>query len=128
MGLRVPSRWPRPAWADVVKVQAMIREERLDAVVERLLLIGVRGLTVSSVHGFGRTSGHDAASRGVAYRIDFRPKIVVEWVGPDGDADGVVRALVRAAATGRIGDGKIFVCPVEEVVRVRTGERGDAAL
>jgi nitrogen regulatory protein PII len=106
----------------------MIRQERLDTVVERLLLIGVQGLTVSSVQGFGRSSGHDAVFRGTAYRIDFRPKVLVEWVGADHDADGVVRAIQKAAATGRLGDGKIFVSVVEEVVRIRTGERGDAAL
>ena len=118
----------RPALAAVLKVQAMIREERLDAVIERLLLIGIQGLTVSSVQGFGRSSGQDVVFRGTAYRIDFRPKVLVEWVGDDDDADGVVRAIERAAQTGRIGDGKIFVSSVEEVVRIRTGERGEAAL
>jgi nitrogen regulatory protein P-II 2 len=106
----------------------MIREERLDAVIERLLLIGVRGLTVSTVQGFGRSGGHDSVFRGTAYRFDFRPKILVEWFGADDDADAVVRAIEKTAATGRIGDGKIFVSPVDEIVRIRTGERGDAAL
>jgi nitrogen regulatory protein PII len=106
----------------------MIREERLDAVVERLRLIGVSGLTVSSVHGFGRSCGHGSVYRGAAYRIEFQPKLVVEWVGDDDDADGVVRAICKTAGTGRIGDGKIFVSPIEEIVRVRTGERGRAAL
>jgi len=112
----------------VTKIEAMIRIERLDAVVERLLLIGIQGLTVSTAQGFGRSSGHDAVYRGAAYRIDFRPKVLLEWVGSDEDADGVVRAIEQAAATGRVGDGKIFVTPIEEVVRVRTGERGDDAL
>jgi nitrogen regulatory protein P-II 1 len=112
----------------VIKVQATIRQERVDAVVERLLLIGVRGLTMSTVQGFGRSAGHDEVFRGVAYRVDFRPKVLLEWVGADEDADGVIRAIVKTAATGKIGDGKIFVSPVEEVVRIRTGERGDAAL
>jgi nitrogen regulatory protein P-II 1 len=113
---------------DVTKVEAMIRTDCLDAVVERLLLIGVRGLTVTSVEGFGRTSGHESVFRGVAYRIDFQPKTMLEWVGPDDDVDGVIRAILRTAATGRIGDGKIFVTPVDEAVRIRTGERGDAAM
>jgi nitrogen regulatory protein P-II 1 len=112
----------------MTKVQATIREERLDAVVERLRLIGVRGLTVSSVNGFGRSGGHDEVFRGAVYRIDFRPKLVLEWVGVDDDADAVVRAIERAASTGRIGDGKIFVGPIDEVVRIRTGERGEAAV
>ena len=114
--------------AAVIKVQAMIREERLDAVIERLLLVGIRGLTVCPAQGFGRSSGHEAVYRGVAYRIDFRPKVMLEWVGDDDDADGVVRAIQKAAATEKIGDGKIFVSVVEEVVRIRTGERGDDAV
>ena len=112
----------------MTKVQALIRPERVDAVVERLVLIGVRGLTLSSAQGFGRSSGHDAVYRGVAYRIDFRPKVVLEWVGADDEVDGVVRAILKAGASGRLGDGKIFVYPVEEAIRVRTGERGDAAV
>jgi nitrogen regulatory protein P-II 1 len=112
----------------VTKVQALIRPEKVDAVVERLVLIGVRGLTVSTAQGFGRSSGHDAVFRGVAYRIDFRPKVVLEWVGADEDVGGVVRAIVKAGGTGKVGDGKIFLYPVEEVVRVRTGERGEPAL
>src|SRR5262245_22006322 len=98
----------------------MIRKEQLDAVVERLLLIGVRGLTVSNVQGFGRSSGHEAAFRGVAFRVDFQPKLVLEWVGADDEVDGVVRAILKTAATGRIGDGKIFISPVEGGIRIRT--------
>ena len=112
----------------VTKVQAVIRQDRLDAVVERLLLIGVRGLTLSSAQGFGRSSGHDSVYRGVTYRIDFQPKILLEWVGADDDVEGVVSAILNKAQTGRIGDGKIFVSPVDEVVRIRTGDRGEAAL
>jgi nitrogen regulatory protein P-II 1 len=110
------------------KVKALIRPERVDAVVERLTLLGVQGLTLSTAQGFGRSSGHDAVYRGAAYRIDFRPKVVLEWVGLDEEVDGVVRAIVKAGGTGKVGDGKIFLHPVEEVVRIRTGERGDAAL
>ena len=112
----------------MTKVQAMIREDRLDGVVERLLLIGVRGLTLSSAQGFGRSSGHDAVYRGVTYRVDFRPKILLEWVGADDDVESVISAILKKAQSGRIGDGKIFVSPVDEVVRIRTGERGEAAL
>ena len=110
------------------KIQATVRDARLEAVVERLLLIGVRGLTVVEVKGFGRSGGHDAVFRGMSYRVEFRPKFVLEWVGADDDVDAVIRAILKSAATGRIGDGKIFVSPVEEVVRIRTGERGEAAL
>jgi len=112
----------------VKKVQATVRGGRLDAVVERLHLIGVRGLTVFEVRGFGRSGGHDAVFRGASYRVEFRPKFVIEWVGDDDEVDAVVRAIVRSGATGNIGDGKIFVSPVDEAVRIRTGERGTSAL
>jgi nitrogen regulatory protein P-II 1 len=112
----------------VTKVQATIRVDRLDAVVERLLTIGVQGLTVSDAHGFGRSNRHDAVFRGTLYEIDSRPKLVLEWVGADEDVDGVIRAIVRDAGTGQTGDGKIFVSPIEEVISIRTGERGEAAL
>jgi nitrogen regulatory protein P-II 1 len=106
----------------------MIRQEQLDAVLERLVLIGVAGLTVSEARGFGRSKGHDVVFRGSAYRIDFFPKALVEWYGLDEDAEAVVRAIQKAGATGRIGDGKIFVYPVEEAIRIRTGERGEHAI
>jgi nitrogen regulatory protein P-II 1 len=112
----------------MTKVQATIRESQLQAVVERLLLIGVRGLTLWSVQGFGRSGGHDAVYKGSAYRTMFQPKMLVEWCGSDEEADAVVRAIVRSGATGKVGDGKIFVIPIDEVVRIRTGERGEAAL
>ncbi len=114
--------------AGATRVHAVTKTACLDAVVERLILIGIRGLTATSVHGFGRTSGHESVFRGVAYRIDFQPKTMVEWVGPDDDVDGLIRAILRTAATGGIGDGKIFVTPVDEAARIRTGERGDAAV
>ena len=112
----------------MTKVQATIRESRLQAVIERLLLIGVRGLTVSTVQGFGRSGGHDAVYMGSAYRTTFQTKVLLEWCGSDDQADAVVRAIVRSGATGKVGDGKVFVIPVEEVVRIRTGERGEDAL
>ncbi len=112
----------------MTKVQATIRESRLQAVVERLLMIGVRGLTLSSVQGFGRSGGHDAVYMGSAYRTTFQPKLLIEWYGSDRQAEAVVRAIIHSGATGKVGDGKIFVIPVDEVVRIRTGERGDEAL
>jgi nitrogen regulatory protein P-II 1 len=112
----------------VTKVEALIRPDRVESVVERLRLIGARGLTVSTVQGCGRSAGRDSTFRGVTYRIHFRPKVLLEWVGDDDDVDAVIRAVLKAAVTGRIGDGKIFVSPVVEAVRVRTGERGKDAL
>jgi nitrogen regulatory protein P-II 1 len=110
------------------KVQAVVREDRLDAIVERLLLLGVRGLTLGMARGWGRTSGHTEVFRGSAYRVDFVEKVVIEWVGRDEEADGVVRAIQLRGATGKVGDGKIFVQPVLEAVRISTGERGYSAL
>jgi len=110
------------------RVQAIIREERLDAVVERLVLIGVRGLTIQAVKGAGRSGGRREVFRGGVYQVWFVPKIELEWVGPDDEADAVVRAIVTRGATGKIGDGKVFVQTVEEAVRIRTGERGPAAV
>jgi nitrogen regulatory protein P-II 1 len=108
----------------VKKVQAIIREQRLDAVIERLVLTGIRGLTVIPVKGAGRTGGHQAFFFGSAYQVRFISKIMLEWYGPDEDADTVIRAIVRAGSTGAVGDGKVFVETVEEAVRIRTGERG----
>ena len=112
----------------MTKVQATIRESQLQAVVERLLLIGISGLTLSSVHGFGRSGGHEVVFRGSAYRTQFQPKLLLEWYGSDRKADAVVRAIVQSGATGKVGDGKIFLMPLDEVVRIRTGERGEDAL
>ena len=89
---------------------------------------GVRGLTVSDVQGFGRQSGHTEVYRGAEYRVDFVPKVRLEMVVDDEDAPRVVDAIVAAARTGKIGDGKVWVVPVEDVVRVRTGERGSTAI
>jgi nitrogen regulatory protein P-II 1 len=105
------------------KVQAVIREQQLEAVVERLLLIGVRGLTVFMARGAGRAGGQQVF-RGSACRVDFAPKVVLEWYGPDDEADAVVRAIRHRATTGAIGDGKIFVQTIDDAVRIRTGERG----
>lgn len=110
------------------RVEAIIQPSRLDDVVERLQLIGVTGMTISEVKGFGRTAGRTEVYRGSAYRIDFIPKIRLQAVVPDDRVAQTVAAIVVRARTGNIGDGKIFVFPVDDAVRVRTGETGDDAL
>ncbi len=110
------------------KVEAIIKPFKLDEVKEALSSIGVQGLTVSEVKGFGRQKGHTELYRGAEYVVDFLPKVKLEIIVADDLAAQVVETIERAARTGRIGDGKIFVMPMEEVVRIRTGERGAAAL
>jgi nitrogen regulatory protein P-II 1 len=110
------------------KVEAIIKPFKLDEVKEALSSIGVQGLTVSEVKGFGRQKGHTELYRGAEYVVDFLPKVKLEIIVSDELAAQVVETIERAARTGRIGDGKIFVMPMEEVVRIRTGERGAAAL
>jgi len=110
------------------KVEAVIKPFKLDEVKEALAGLGIQGLTVSEVKGFGRQKGHTELYRGAEYVVDFLPKIKLEIVVPDDRVDAVVQAICEAANSGRIGDGKIFVLPLEECIRIRTGERGDAAL
>jgi nitrogen regulatory protein P-II 1 len=110
------------------KVEAIIKPFKLDEVKEALSGIGVQGLTVSEVKGFGRQKGHTELYRGAEYVVDFLPKVKLEIIVADETAAQVVETIERAARTGRIGDGKIFVLPMEEVVRIRTGERGPSAL
>lgn len=110
------------------QVTAIIKPFKLDEVREALAEVGVNGLTVTEVKGFGRQKGHTELYRGAEYVVDFLPKIRVEMVVVDGAVDGVIEAIVKAAHTGKIGDGKIFVSSVEQAVRIRTGESGDAAL
>jgi nitrogen regulatory protein P-II 1 len=110
------------------KVEAIIKPFKLDEVKEALSSIGVQGLTVSEVKGFGRQKGHTELYRGAEYVVDFLPKVKLEIIVSDELAAQVVETIERAARTGRIGDGKIFVMPMEEVVRIRTGERGGNAL
>jgi nitrogen regulatory protein P-II 1 len=110
------------------KVEAIIKPFKLDEVKEALHDIGIQGMTVTEVKGFGRQKGHTELYRGAEYVVDFLPKIKIEIAVPDEMADKVVQAVVGAANTGRIGDGKIFVLPMEEVIRIRTGERGQDAL
>jgi nitrogen regulatory protein P-II 1 len=110
------------------KVEAIIKPFKLDEVKEALSSIGVQGLTVTEVKGFGRQKGHTELYRGAEYVVDFLPKVKLEIIVSDDLAAQVVETIERAARTGRIGDGKIFVMPMEEVVRIRTGERGASAL
>ena len=110
------------------KVEAIIKPFKLDEVKEALSGIGVEGLTVSEVKGFGRQKGHTELYRGAEYVVDFLPKIKLEIVVGDEQVDAVVEAIVSAANTGKIGDGKIFVLPLEEAIRIRTGERGPEAV
>jgi len=110
------------------KVEAIIKPFKLDEVKEALNEVGIQGITVSEVKGFGRQKGHTELYRGAEYVVDFIPKIKMEIIVSDEMAAKVVDVIAAAAKTGRIGDGKIFVTPVDEVVRIRTGERGDDAL
>ena len=110
------------------KIEAIIKPFKLDDVKDALHDAGVSGLTVSEVKGFGRQKGHTELYRGAEYVVDFIPKVKVEVVVEDDQAERVVEAIELAARTGRIGDGKIFVLPIEQAVRIRTGDRGDDAI
>ena len=110
------------------KIEAIIKPFKLDEVKEALHEAGAQGMTVTEVRGFGRQKGHTELYRGAEYVVDFLPKVKIEAVVEDGQVENVIEAITNAARTGRIGDGKIFVLPVEDVIRVRTGERGKDAL
>ncbi|MBF0279866.1 MAG: P-II family nitrogen regulator [SAR324 cluster bacterium] len=110
------------------KVEAIIKPFKLDEVKEGLAAIGIKGLTVSEVKGFGRQKGHTELYRGAEYEIDFLPKIKVEVVIPDENFQAVVDTIQEKAKTGKIGDGKIFVYDMDKVIRIRTGEMGDNAI
>src|SRR5207248_6021732 len=110
------------------KIEAIIKPHKLDDVKDRLRQVGVSGMTVYEVRGFGRTGGKTEVYRGSAYVVDFVPKVRIEVVVKDDIVRDVVEAILAVARTGRIGDGKIFVTPVEEAIRIRTGERGEDAL
>ena len=110
------------------KVEAIIKPFKLDEVKESLSSIGVQGITVSEVKGFGRQKGHTELYRGAEYVVDFLPKVKLEIIVKDEMVAAVVEAISKSAKTGRIGDGKIFVLPMDEVVRIRTGERGADAI
>ena len=110
------------------KIEAIIKPFKLDDVKEALSSLGIEGLTVTEVKGFGRQKGHTELYRGAEYVVDFLPKIKLEIVVASELVDKVIEAIVGAANTGKIGDGKIFVLPLEEAIRIRTGERGPAAV
>jgi nitrogen regulatory protein P-II 1 len=112
----------------VKQVTAIIKPFKLDEVREALAEVGVSGLTVTEVKGFGRQKGHTELYRGAEYVVDFLPKIRVEVVLPDSQVEAAIEAVVKAARTGKIGDGKIFVSPVEQAIRIRTGESDEEAL
>jgi len=110
------------------KIEAILRQFKLEEVKEALTAFGLRGMTVSEVRGFGRQKGHMETYRGAEYEVDFVPKIKIEVVVPETECQGVVDAIARSARTGQVGDGKIFVSDLTDVVRIRTGETAEAAI
>ena len=110
------------------KVEAIIKPFKLDEVKDALNDVGIEGITVSEVKGFGRQKGHTELYRGAEYVVDFLPKVKLEIVVADELVEAVIEAIIGAARTGRIGDGRIFVVPIEDAVRIRTGERGEDAI
>ncbi|MFA9438387.1 P-II family nitrogen regulator [Uliginosibacterium sp. sgz301328] len=110
------------------KIEAVIKPFKLDEVREALSEVGVTGLTVTEVKGFGRQKGHTELYRGAEYVVDFLPKIKIEVVLADGIVEQAIEAILKSARTGKIGDGKIFVTPIEQVIRIRTGEQGESAV
>jgi nitrogen regulatory protein P-II 1 len=124
---------PKVAWVKqgggvLKKIEAIIKPFKLDEVKDALNEIGIQGITVSEVKGFGRQKGHTELYRGAEYVVDFLPKVKMEIIVTDGLVPKVIETIEKSAKTGRIGDGKIFVTEVVEVVRIRTGERGEAAI
>lgn len=110
------------------KIEAIVRPFKIDDVREALLAIGVRGMTITEVKGYGRQKGHKEIYRGSEYKIDFLPKMKLEVIVADERAEQVIAAIMKAAKTGQVGDGKIFVLPVDDVIRIRTEESGEDAL
>lgn len=110
------------------KIEAIVKPFKLDEVKDALAEVGIRGMTVTEVKGFGRTGGKREVYRGSSYVVDFVPKVKIEIVCADALVPQVLEAIERSAKTGRIGDGKIFVSPIEEAIRIRTGERGEDAI
>jgi nitrogen regulatory protein P-II 1 len=110
------------------KIEAIIQPHKLDEVKEALKQAGVDGLTISEVHGHGRQKGHTEVYRGAEYKVDVVPKIKLEVVVPDHVLEGLLTVIAEAARSGKLGDGKIFVSPVEDALRIRNGDRGDGAL
>jgi nitrogen regulatory protein PII len=124
--------WPARAWTQrtqaMKKVEAIIKPFKLEEVKDALGEIGIEGMTITEVKGFGRQKGHTEIYRGSEYTVDFLPKIKIELVLPDNRLDAAVAAIVKTARTGKIGDGKVFVSKVEDAVRIRTEEKGDQAV
>ena len=110
------------------KIEAIIKPYKLEEVKEALTTMGVRGITVSEVKGFGRQKGHTELYRGAEYVVDFLPKIKIEIILPDDQVERAIEAITNSARTGRIGDGKIFIIPLDGAVRIRTGEKGEDAI
>ena len=110
------------------KIEVITRPYKLDEIKEKLTTLGIKGMTVSEVKGFGRQRGHTEVYRGAEYQVDFVPKVKMELVVEDGLAVEVIKAIQAAAQTGEVGDGKIFVSTIDEVIRIRTGETGNAAI
>jgi len=110
------------------KIEAIVKPFKLEEVKDALGSIGISGMTVTEVKGFGRQKGHTEIYRGSEYTVDFLPKLKVEMVVPDDQADSAVEAIVKAAKTGKIGDGKVFLSNVEEAIRIRTEEKGEKAI
>jgi nitrogen regulatory protein P-II 1 len=117
-----------PGLKDMKKIEAVIKPFKLDEVKEALHEVGLQGITVVEAKGFGRQKGHTELYRGAEYVVDFLPKVKIEVVCEDNIVERAVEAIVNSARTGRIGDGKIFISSVEEVIRIRTGERGEDAI
>jgi len=110
------------------KIEAIIKPFKLEEVKDALSELGIHGMTVTEVKGFGRQKGHTEIYRGSEYTVDFLPKVKIETVLPDSQVDQAVQAIIKAARTGKIGDGKVFVWPIAEAYRIRTGERDDNAV
>ncbi|MFN3814477.1 MAG: P-II family nitrogen regulator [Aquificaceae bacterium] len=110
------------------KVEAIIKPFKLDEVKDALVELGIGGMTVTEVRGFGQQKGHTEIYRGTEYVIDFLPKVKIEVVVKDEDVEKVVETITKTAQTGRVGDGKIFIIPIEDVIRIRTGEKGEQAI
>jgi nitrogen regulatory protein PII len=110
------------------KIEAIVKPFKLEEVKDALGSIGISGMTVTEVKGFGRQKGHTEIYRGSEYTVDFLPKLKIEMVVPDDQAEGAVEAIVKAAKTGKIGDGKVFLTNIEEAVRIRTEEKGETAI
>jgi nitrogen regulatory protein P-II 1 len=119
---------PLTAGKRLKRIEAIIRTSSLDRVKECLIEIGIEGLTISEVRGFGRQRGHTEHYRGAEYSVDFVPKIMVTILATEDRVDAIVKAITEGARTGKIGDGKIFVTPLDEVVRIRNGDTGESAI